>query len=65
MASEVIINDSGFFDSVNGDRVYSADKFARYFRKVLTDGVLYENGTEFQVVAPETGMVVNVILVMH
>jgi hypothetical protein len=60
MASEVIINDSGFFDSVNGDRVYSADKFARYFRKVLTDGVLYENGTEFQVVAPETGMVVNV-----
>jgi len=51
-----MVEESGFFDSVNGDRVYPADKFAKYFRKLVSDGVLYETGTDLQITAPETGM---------
>ncbi len=54
------MEESGFFDSVNGDRAYPADKFARYFRKLVSDGVLYETGTDLQVNTPETGMTINV-----
>lgn len=39
---------SRFFDSVGGDKKYSADQFAEYFRTVLSDGVL-NGGTNLQV----------------
>lgn len=49
----------GFFNSVNGDRVYNADQMSEYFKGLVSDGV-YENvGGALQVLAG-TGMSVNV-----
>lgn len=49
----------GFFNSLNGDRVYNADDMSTYFKGLISDGV-YENvGGALQVLAG-TGMTVNV-----
>ncbi len=55
MAREV----SGFFDSVSRDRVYQADRFAKRFRLVMSDGIL-NGGNNLRVTAPGTGMQVEV-----
>lgn len=34
------MEESRFFDQIDGDRVYRAEAFAEYFRQVLTDGIL-------------------------
>lgn len=52
----------GFFDSVNKDRLYSADQMNMPYKKLITDGIiLNENGTgsPFEVTAAD-GMTVNV-----
>lgn len=50
---------SGFFNSINGDRTYSADQMSTYFEGLVSDGI-YENiGDRFAVTAA-TGMTVNV-----
>lgn len=33
---------SGFFPSVNGDRVYTAEQFSQMFRHIITDGIFKE-----------------------
>ncbi|QRG66928.1 hypothetical protein [Brevibacillus choshinensis] len=33
-----------FFNSVDGDREYEADEFAKFFRQFLTSGLFYTNG---------------------
>lgn len=49
----------GFFNSLNGDRVYNADDMSTYFKGLISDGV-YENvGGALQVLAG-SGMNVNV-----
>ncbi|WP_049753993.1 hypothetical protein [Anoxybacillus flavithermus] len=51
---------SGFFDStVEDPREYTADEFAEYFRRVLTDGI-FNGGTNLQVTADGTNMNVNI-----
>lgn len=49
----------GFYDSVNGDRTYTAKQFGQYFDGILSDGVFEKIGDEFQVTAA-SGMIVNV-----
>ena len=44
----------GFFNSLNGDRVYNADDMSEYFKGLISDGV-YENvGGALQVLASST-----------
>lgn len=51
---------SGFFDSVNSDRLYDADQMSTYFEGLISDGV-YENvGERFVVTSANDGMKVNV-----
>lgn len=51
---------SGFFDSVNSDRLYDADQMSTYFEGLISDGV-YENVDErFVVTSANDGMKVNV-----
>jgi hypothetical protein len=51
---------SCFFDSTAEDpREYTADEFAEYFRRVLTDGI-FNGGTNLQVTADGTNMNVNI-----
>lgn len=50
---------SRFFDYADDDKEYQADEFAEFFRTFLSDGVP-ELGTNLQVMAPGTGMIVNV-----
>lgn len=45
----------GFFDSVNGDRVYDADQMSEYFDGLITDGV-YESVGDALVVTADSGM---------
>ena len=47
--------DFGYFDSVDGDRLYDADTMSRYFTGIISRGVLqtYEGG--FQVTEAITG----------
>ena len=40
---------SGFFNSVDSDRVYSAEDFSMLFEGLLSDGILGAIGNEFQV----------------
>lgn len=49
----------GFFNSVDGDRVYNADDLSNFFSGVLDDGVIkgYDGGLE---VVANSGMTVNV-----
>ena len=50
---------SGFFNSVNGDRVYNADDLGSYFDGLINDGVFKYYAGELQVTAG-TGMSVSV-----
>lgn len=49
----------GFYDSVNGDRTYSAKEFSRFFDGILNDGVFGDIGDAFKV-TPGSGLNVNV-----
>ena len=50
----------GFFNSVNGDRLYNADDISRFFYKLISDGVLDSPATNLMV-AYSTGMTVQVL----
>ena len=50
---------SGFFDSVNGDRLYDADQMSKYFDGLVSDGVYESIGGRF-CVRPSSGMAVDV-----
>ena len=49
----------GFFNSVNGDRVYNAEQMSEMFDGLISDGVFQNVGDAMQVVATN-GMTVNV-----
>ena len=49
----------GFFDSINGDRVYNADQISNYFLKLISNGVFATPSNAMQVVAA-SGMGVSV-----
>ena len=49
----------GFYDSVNGDRSYTAKQFSQFFDGILSDGVFESIGDAFEVTAA-SGMTVNV-----
>jgi len=49
----------GFFDSVNGDRKYSADDISNYFLKLISNGVFATPSNAMQV-QPSSGMTVQV-----
>jgi hypothetical protein len=49
----------GFFNSVNGDRLYNADDISNFFFKLISDGVLQTPETNLQV-SPDGGMRVKV-----
>lgn len=51
---------SGFFNSVNGDRVYNADDMSNYFEGLVSSGVIANPLTSLQVKADGTGMTVEV-----
>ncbi|MDQ0268868.1 hypothetical protein [Cytobacillus purgationiresistens] len=42
---------SGFFNSVNGDRIYKAESFAEYFSTFISNGVFPKPSTGLQVIA--------------
>lgn len=50
---------SGFFNSVNGDRLYNADQMSRIFEGLITDGV-YESVGDKMAVQPNSGMVIQI-----
>lgn len=50
---------TGFFNSVNGDRLYNADSFNEFFEGLITNGVFYSVGNKLAV-QPNSGMVVQV-----
>lgn len=50
---------SGFFNSINGDRVYNADDLNEYYNGILTDGVVKNLMGSLEVTAGD-GMSVNV-----
>lgn len=45
---------SGFFNSLNGDRVYSADDLNYFFNGVMTDGIVKGYGSALEVTAKGT-----------
>lgn len=49
----------GYFDSVSGDRVYTADQMSQYFKGLITDGVYQSVGNSMYVTAAG-GMTVSV-----
>ena len=49
----------GFFDAVNGDRVYNSDQMSEYFKGLISDGVYEDIGGAMQVLAG-SGMTVNI-----
>lgn len=49
----------GFFNSVNGDRLYNADQMSRIFEGLITDGV-YESVGNKLAVQPNDGMVIQI-----
>lgn len=51
--------DSGFFDSVNGDRAYSASQFSQLFDGLISDGIYSNIGNAYSVV-PGIGLEVSV-----
>ena len=51
---------SGFFDSDNGDRLYTAEQMTEYFDGLVTDGVYESVGDRFTVTPGESGMTVTV-----
>lgn len=50
---------SGFFNSVNGDRLYNADQMSRIFEGLITDGVYASVGNKLAV-QPNSGMIVQI-----
>ena len=50
---------SGFFNSINNDRLYNAEHFSKFFDGLITDGVYLQVGDKFHV-DPGTGLAVNV-----
>lgn len=50
---------SGFFNSVNGDRLYNADQMSRIFEGLITDGV-YESVGNKLAVQPNGGMTIQI-----
>lgn len=51
---------SGFFNSVNGDRTYTADQMSEYFLGIIGDGVCENVGGRLAVSPGASGMSVNV-----
>jgi hypothetical protein len=51
--------ESGFFNSVNGDRVYNAEQMSSIFEGLITDGV-YESVGNKCAVQPNSGMTIQV-----
>lgn len=51
---------SGFFDSINHDRLYGADDFSDYFEGLISDGIYAGIGKEFRVFADGSTMGVKV-----
>ena len=51
---------SGFFDSIDGDRVYNAEQMTRYFDGLVSDGVYESIGDRFLVSSANDGMKVTV-----
>lgn len=60
MADQNITIRSGFFDSVNNDRLYSADEMNRPYKRVITEGIfatpLGTPSTDLQVLSANNGM---------
>lgn len=50
---------SGFFNSINGDRLYDADQMSRIFEGLITDGV-YESVGNKLAVQPNSGMTIQI-----
>ena len=50
---------SGFFNSVNGDRVYNAQQMSEIFEGLITDGVFEAVGNKMAV-QPNSGMVIQI-----
>lgn len=50
---------SGFFNSVNGDRLYNADQMSHIFEGLITDGV-YESVANKLAVQPNNGMTIQI-----
>lgn len=50
---------SGFFNSLNGDRLYNAEQMSEYFKGIISDGVAENIGGALQVLSG-SGMTVNV-----
>ena len=50
----------GFFNSVNGDRIYNAEDIGGYFTKLVSDGVFGSPTTNLQVMAT-TGLTVSIL----
>lgn len=50
---------SGFFDSINGDRLYTAEEMSSYFDGIVSDGVYESVGGRFNVTAGN-GLTINV-----
>lgn len=51
----------GFYNSVDGDRIYSANEFSRLFDGILTDGIFQSIGNAFAV-SEDTGLNGDVIV---
>ena len=51
--------ESGFFNSVNGDRVYNAEQMGSIFEGLITDGV-YESVGNKMAVQPNSGMTIQI-----
>ena len=49
----------GFYNSVNGDRIYEADDMGRLFNGIIKDGVFYSIGNKFRV-TPAGNMYISV-----
>ena len=50
---------SGFFNSINGDRLYDADQMSRIFEGLITDGV-YKSVGDKLAVQPNNGMTIQI-----
>lgn len=51
--------ENGFFNSVNGDRVYNAESMNKIFEGLITDGV-YESVGDKLAVSPNSGMAIQI-----
>lgn len=51
---------SGFFNSVDGDRLYNAEEMTTYFEGLVSDGVYANVGEAFQVLASGSGLNITV-----